>query len=396
MNGCSMKNIFAILLMICLLSGFAAAGEIPRWMVLTLQGEELTKAGKFEQGLDFFLQAERIQKNSTRLYMNLAVCYKILSEKAASSVERKEHYFKFIAYVQNVLRLDPLHADARYFLDKHLGIIPEPIPFKKAEAREFYRAGRDGLKGGSLEAALELFKKALAAEQHPDILKSLAVISFQKEDLEKTAQLLHKSIKLNPVQHDAYMILGEISERKNRLNEAKLFYIKALASYPNYFPAREKISLVNKKMGKEGTFFFLMDPVPQDKREISPDDEITIRRLAQEIKVNIFQLQCWLVYHQAIRSAKDTQKKELPKVLFEVTADIETQAVGMMLDYYAKHKEKMGVNLKHFDILASLKNKNLLKAAVFFYRWRDGFSREFVRYRKNHFDDFCRMFEEHL
>ena len=102
------------------------------------------------------------------------------------------------------------------------------------------------------------------------------------------------------------------------------------------------------------------------------------------------------MYHQAVRHAKEVHEKELPNTRFEITPDVEMLAVGMMLDFYTKNKETKGVTLKHFDVLVVLKDKNLLKAAVFFYRWRDEFSREFVQYRKDHFDDFCRMFEEHL
>jgi len=391
-----MKRIYGVLLCLCILSAHAEGAEMPGWMVLTLQGEELIQAGKYEHGLDLFLQAEDQQKRSTRLYMNIAVCYKFLSEKAASSEQRKEYYFTYIAYLKKVLALDPLHPDGRYLLDTHLGIVPEDVPFKSSEARRLYTSGRIGLKQGSYEAARELLKKALDTERHPDILKSLAIISFQKQDFQKTAKLLRESLEINPIQHDAYMILGEISEGKNRLVEAKRAYIKALASYPNYFPAREKISLINKKMGKKGTFFYLIDPLPRDKRDIPPDADIRIRRLSQELKVNTFQLQCWLVYHYSVRSVETRHVEDLPETPFVLTADIETDSVRKMLDFYTEHKEQAGVTLKHFEILVSLQNKGLLKPAVFFYRWKDEFSREFVEYRKNHFIDLCRMFEEHL
>lgn len=391
-----MKKYYTILILLYSMSGSAGGADIPRWMVLTLQGEEMVRGGKYEQGLDFFLQAERIQEHSTRLYMNLAVCYKFLAEHTPSSEQRKEYYFTFIAYVKKVLALEPLHPDARYLLDKHLGMIPENIPFHNNEAREFYKAGRDAMKTGSFEAAQGLFAKGLEAERHPDILKSLAVLHYRRKEYTDAAHLLRESVGLNTVQHDAYMILGEIAEQKNRLNEAKAYYIKALASYPNYFPAREKISLINKKTGRDSSFFFLMDPVPAEQRTIAPDAEIKMRRLAERIEVNMFQLQCWLVYHRTVREAKASHREKLPGSVFTLTPEIEVEAVGTMLLFYVENREKKGVTLKQFDILYSLMQKGLLKPAVFFYRWRDEFADAFVQYRTVHFDDLCRMFEEHL
>ena len=90
--------------------------------------------------------------------------------------------------------------------------------------------------------------------------------------------------------------------------------------------------------------------------------------------------------------------EEIPEFLLDlpVFSDIETDAVSHMLEFYGKNKKKMGVALKQFDILARLKEKELLKPAVFFYRWKDDFSKDFVRYRKDSFDSFVRMLEEHL
>ncbi len=380
------------------LCAFAAAQEhpMPQWMRLTIQGESLVRQGQFNEALDFFIRAEAEEPGSTRVLMNIALTRKALAERERSEEERKKQYSSYIEYLKKVLAIDPIHDDARYFMDLHLGIIHENKPFQLKESEEYYKAGRTAMQSGAFDAASEIFQKGLDGEKHPDFYKSLGVAALQSGETVKAEGYFNDSLRLQPVQYDIYMILGELSEQRGNPGQAREYYIRALASYPHYFKAMQKISIVTRKMGKPVRFLNIADPVPREKREIDPGDIIAVRALSEELKHNLFELQCWLYYHREIREKKAEFEKGNPGSEFVHTARIETAAVSGMLKYYAENRETMGVRIEQFETLIDQEKKGFLEGAVYFYRWRDEFAGEFVEYRRTHFNDFRKMFEEHL
>lgn len=375
----------------------AAAGEqVLPWIRLTLQGEELVRGQKYEEALDYFTQAASLQQESTRLYMNMAMCHYFISEKVRSRDRMLTHYAAYLENLRRVLALDPVHADARYRMDLHLGIVSEIVPFRQPEAENLYESGRAAMRSGAMDAARTLFAKALEAEKHPDIMKSLGMIALQEQKLPEAEARFNDALNLNPVQHDIYMILGQIAERSGRLPEARQAYVRALASYPHHFAAMEKIAIVTRAMERPVRFLNLVDPLPADKQTVPYNDIAVVRLLAEELKANVFELQCWLVYHAALKDAAARLAAELPGVAFELTADRETAAFSVMLGFYRSNKEAMGVDMPQFNVLAGLMDQGLLNAALFFYRWHDNWSEDFKTYRHNHFEALVRMFEAHL
>ncbi|MFH1706567.1 MAG: tetratricopeptide repeat protein [Planctomycetota bacterium] len=370
--------------------------EVLPWIRLTLQGEELVRSGRYREALECFKKAELAEPGSTRIFMNTAVAWNFIWEQARTPGDRSEARANYLAALRRVLALDPLHADARYLMDRHLGIVSVIVPFIHKETGQFLKAAQAALVAGDTANAMQIFERALALERHPDILKGAGMTALQQGEIGTARAFLLESLKLNPVQHDTCMALGDLAEREKHFPEARDWYIRSLAGYPHHVAAMDRIAGITRAMGRPVRFLNLADPVPEADREVAPDNLVRIRELSEERKVNVFELQCRLVYHAAVREARAAYAKTFPGVPFVLTAEIETACVAAMVHHYRVHREAMGVTMAQFDTLIGLDAEGLLPAAVFFYRWRDEFAPEFIAYRDQHFDAFVKMLDLHL
>ena len=370
--------------------------NIPSWMEMTIRAEYYMERDQYKEALSLLRRAIPLQEESTRILMDIALCYQKMSLSAANNEDRQLYDTQYELYLKKTLRIDPIHSDARYRMDKRLGLIAQTPAFTQQEAGTLYEQAVTALESGATQAAQSLLQKALQKERHPEILKALGMIAFHNAQLKKAEKYLHDSINLFPVQYDVYIALGRIAEHDNDLPRAKEYYIRSLASYPHCFDAMKRISVINKKSGKPTRFLNIYDPLPADKRNISYSDTDRVRILSRKIQVNVYEIQCWLVYHDSIQRARQKHIQALPGIPFIQTVDTETQAIADMLEYYHEHIIEHGGTFPQFDILYAIYKKHLLKAAIFYYRWRDSFAEDFIQYRHTRFSDMVRMFEMHL
>lgn len=100
-------------------------------------------------------------------------------------------------------------------------------------------------RSGRLEAALEIYRRILAAcPDHPDALHFLGVLSHQLGKSQEAADLIRQVIALKPDHLDAYNNLGNVLKHQGKLEEAAAAYRHVIALCPDHADAHNNLGTV--------------------------------------------------------------------------------------------------------------------------------------------------------
>ncbi len=166
-----------------------------------------------------------------------------------------EDYSEAIRLHAEVVREHPNDARAHY----HLGFAEGMIGDKKAEVREYQRAGSLGLRNwdlflnlglaqleiGELDAATDSLRQAvILGENHAESHFNLALAYERRGLLADAKRETLASIQLDPRQPDARNLLGVIDAQEGQTVRASLVWRELVRDLPDYEPAGTNLALL--------------------------------------------------------------------------------------------------------------------------------------------------------
>lgn len=164
-----------------------------------------------------------------------------------------------IAVLQDILSLNPGHTPAYYELGmlfyKQKKLTEAHNYFTKANTQNpFYSKAQSGLallnlEKGQIEDAEEIFTALLAADSlMPENYFYLAKAKAGKNDYDKALKFYRKAVELaNGYYPEAWLNMGVIYEKLNKIDQAFLSYKKAVQNRPDYTSAYFNMGILHKK-----------------------------------------------------------------------------------------------------------------------------------------------------
>jgi tetratricopeptide (TPR) repeat protein len=124
---------------------------------------------------------------------------------------------------------------------------------KEVLARSYTEIAKEQLEKKDLTGALENLKKAYSLVKNRETTLQLAILYFMLKDDWNAELLFNETLKLDPKNTDALNYLGEISWRKENLDEAMNFWQKSLA-IQNDPMIKEKLERLKKERRASSTY----------------------------------------------------------------------------------------------------------------------------------------------
>ncbi len=219
-----------------------------------------------------------------------------LLESARSSFEQKE-YDKAITLYNKIIRLDPSHIEASYFLGLSLfskGQALESLPhLKKASSANnnsqwTFNYGSVLLEIGHYSEALKIFNSLLSQMPNhiPTIINIIGILG-QMGQISTAKKLCSKAIQLEPANSNIINNFANLCKDQGEITEALTYYKKAISISPNDNTVSSNFLLAcNYRTLDQHSVFELHREWEKRMREDStPSQRKTIRESTSPIKI---------------------------------------------------------------------------------------------------------------
>jgi len=200
-------------------------------------GIALSSRGRFDEAIQEFRSALRINPDYTNAHNNLGVTLSSQGKFKEAVQEFKEAlrinpgYADIYVNLGNIFFKEGNLEEAKNQFNKSLQINPE-------NAYAHHNLGTVFNNQGKVEEAIQEFKEALRINPgYTEAYNNLGNIYFKEGNFEEAKDQFSRALRINPQYAEVYVNLGNIYFKEGNLEEAKNQFNKALRINPNYADA---------------------------------------------------------------------------------------------------------------------------------------------------------------
>jgi len=220
---------------------------------LIAQGDQLDKALKAKEALEFYLPANKLEPDNVDLLLRIARQYRHLMTDASSKTEKLQLGETSLQYAQHASDLAPHNAEAQLSPAISYGkMLPYMSSKDQVAASPLIKAAVDRAlaldplndtawhilgRWNRVLANVSLIKRVLADAIYGELPKT---------SNEEAERCLRKAISINPTRLIHYIELGRIYAEMGRKEEARHYILKGLS-----MPNEEKDDVEMKEIGRE-------------------------------------------------------------------------------------------------------------------------------------------------
>lgn len=164
------------------------------------------------------------------------------------------------ANCQQILQVEPLHADALHLLglishqlgerDVAIDLIRQAVHARPGDQNFRYNLGYVLKEQGKLAEAANAYGEALSIVPDPDAFNNLGIVLREQGRIDEAVNCYRQALSLKPSFADAHNNLGNALNQQGRLEEAALCFRNAVLARPNYPEAHSNLGSLLKQQGK--------------------------------------------------------------------------------------------------------------------------------------------------
>ncbi|NQT46809.1 MAG: hypothetical protein HQ593_04950 [Candidatus Omnitrophica bacterium] len=235
-----MKNFTAIVVVCSILaiSPILWAQEDPLVHKYNEEGLDALKDNEFGRAIWYFNKALDLAPSNHTIRENLAVSY----NNCGLQMEKKGELDKGINYLKDALRIKP--GDEH--IERNLANLYNTKAIKLSKEGEWDKAE------DIFERILNLFPSEIDYKKNfSSILLGKAASTYKKKDLHKAKRDAEKSLRYNPLNSDAMVLMGDINYDLQRLKEAHSWWEKAMEIDSSSSAIEQRLAKVKREYQAE-------------------------------------------------------------------------------------------------------------------------------------------------